>query len=70
MVSVYRHAYITIAATASRNSEEGCFRRAEVDLVSRPLRHSPGLMVQGQISYGNPPGAHSKSSDHPLLTRT
>lgn len=69
MASVYRYAYITIAATASQNSREGCFWRAEDDIIPRPLRHTPGLMVQAAKLSENPFGFNPKSTQHPLLRR-
>jgi hypothetical protein len=69
MASIYRYAYITIAATAAQNSREGCFRRAEEDLISRPLRHNPGLMVQGTKLCENPFEFDPRSTQHPLLRR-
>jgi hypothetical protein len=69
MASVYRYAYITIAATAAQNSREGCFWRAEEDIISRPLRHNPGLMVQGTKLCENPFEFDPRSTQHPLLRR-
>jgi len=69
MASVYRHAYITIVATSSHNSRGGCFRRVPADMISRLLRHSPGLMIQGKDLGKNPLKRYPEASYHPLLQR-
>lgn len=46
MADTYRYAYLTIAATASNNSGEGCFRKVSTGSVARPLRRTPGVVVR------------------------
>ena len=45
MADIYRNAYLTIAATASYNSHEGCFRFA-TNCNALPLQRTPGLLVR------------------------
>lgn len=46
MADIYRNAYLTVAATASRNGSQGLFRNAPADAIARPLQHTPGLVVR------------------------
>ena len=45
MADIYRNAYLTIAATASYNSHEGCFRLA-TNRNALTLQRTPGLLVR------------------------
>ena len=72
MADTYRHAYITIAATGSKNSEEGCFRKASTGAIARPLRKTPGMVVR-ERRWPDAPLLELKDdpdfADYPLLHR-
>ena len=72
MANIYRHAYLTIAATGSNNSEEGCFRNVSTGAIARPLRKTPGMVVR-ERRWPDLPLQVLKDSDefadYPLLHR-
>ncbi|KAH6643214.1 tol protein, partial [Boeremia exigua] len=70
MADIYRQAYITIAATASQNSSEGCFRSAPPGAIGQNLRNTPGLAVREMRWPDNPLRDEIfLTTDHPLLRR-
>ncbi|KAJ8116157.1 hypothetical protein OPT61_g2362 [Boeremia exigua] len=71
MAEIYRHGYVTIAATASRSSSEGIFRRVENRSRTRPLRRMQGLAIREHRwpDYEFNPGNDYGLEDYPLLRR-
>jgi hypothetical protein len=72
MADIYRHAYLTIAATGSRNSGEGCFRNVSTGAIARPLRKTPGMVVRERRWPDLPLQTlkhYDEFADYPLLHR-
>ncbi len=69
MANIYRNSVLTIAATAARNSSEGCFWRAPRGTVAIPLRRTPGLVVREYRWPDSTFGPHVFLDDYPLLQR-
>jgi len=68
MASVYKYAYLVIAATSSKNGDDGCLRpRVPSQDISDPFNGS--FYVQQYISHGTIIGWQAGSNDMPLLDR-
>ncbi|KAH6621849.1 tol protein, partial [Boeremia exigua] len=68
MAEIYRHSYITIAASAAQNSHEGCFWIDSKTTFARPLRRTPALTIYDWW-WGNPNILHLVLELSPLLRR-
>lgn len=72
MADIYRYAYLTIAATGSKNSEEGCFRKVPTSAIARPLQKTPGMVVRKRRWPDLPLQVlihDNEFADYPLLHR-
>ena len=68
MASVYKYAYLVIAATSSKNGDDGCLRpRVPSYDLSDPVNGS--FHVQRQMSHFTISGWQADSIDMPLLVR-
>ena len=65
IADIYRHAYVTIAATASYDGSQGCFRHLAARSFARLLQNVPGLMVQEGSFFERDP--LEELHDDPLL---
>ncbi|KAF2625818.1 HET-domain-containing protein [Macroventuria anomochaeta] len=54
MADIYRHGYITLAATVSSNSSGGCFRRVPDQARPKALQRTPGLFIEEHSRWTSP----------------
>lgn len=70
MASIYKNAFVTIAATKSANSSEGCFSETDTRYLSSELAAYPGVYVrQRPPAWAGVFRQHVESRAHPLLDR-
>ncbi|KAH7311603.1 heterokaryon incompatibility protein-domain-containing protein [Stachybotrys elegans] len=67
--SIYANAYLTLAATASSDSNRGLHRRMPSQMASFPLSSHPGLFIRRRLPDFPSESTESDEISHPLLHR-